>query len=292
MKPRNVVAFLIALLLGMAFAPVPHGQPVGEARFIAGVVGPARVTLDAQWDDFDVNQVERAFCVTRWEMTSGILRGQPTIGLAVIEVSRPLSVGKATGNSIVFRCKSGQPTGHIHPPTSCTADGSQCFLDRFRQTPETCAPSAQDRRYANHSDAPFHFVMCGVGIYSFFFPAPEAAPPDSASGTAGTVAMPRMGTTRWVSEAEATHDLISLGSMIAGVVFAVSVITLRQHKETHHFYYGAVMVAWPGAPLWVRGIGFALILDDTIQHAVQIKDPSYRSPVHKAYAVVLRWTGL
>ena len=280
---RNVVAFLIALLLGMAFAPVLHGQPVGEARFIAGVVGPARVTLDAQWDDFDVNQVERAFCVTRWEMTSGILRGQPTIGLAVIEVSRPLSVGKATGNSIVFRCKSGQPTGHIHPPTSCTADGSQCFLDRFRQTPETCAPSAQDRKYANHSDAPFHIVQCGVGIFSFFFPAPEAAPPDSASGTSGTVAMPRAETT-----ATPIDDGITIAALLATGVWLVSVVRLRALGEVHHFWYGAVMVAWPGAPEWVRAIGLVVMWDDAAQHLVQLRDPAYRSPLHRAYAFVLR----
>ena len=305
MKPRNarhVVAFVAAFALAFFLAASPlWGQeaspavaPIGEARFIVGVVGPARVTLDASWDDFDVEQVERAFCVRTWELTTGVLRGQPTVGLAVLEVEKPLWTGGATTNAISFRCKNGQPTIHTHPPTSCTADLSQCFIDRRQQSPETCGPSLQDRRYLNRYRAPFGVVQCGAGIFAFFFPAPSGSPPDGTSASTNIPGLP-MGVRSFGLDSldvQATHDLISLGSMIAGVVFAVSVITIRAHTERHHFYIGAVMVAWPDAPLWVRGVGFLILFDDAVQHAVQIKDPSYRSPVHKAYAVVLRWTGL
>jgi hypothetical protein len=66
----------------------------------------------------------------------------------------------------------------------------------------------------------------------------------------------------------------------------------------HHAYLGAALmlggflaVVFTGWPLWVCleivFVGVVIFADDLYQHARQRKDPAYRSPLNRLYAVTL-----
>ena len=94
-------------------------------------------------------------------------------------------------------------------------------------------------------------------------------------------------------------------TVVASVLFVASVTmvgawTLRtpagsRRPQLHHAYYGLVVigVTWVGiVPVWVGWIGFVVLADDTIQHAMKVWWPEFRSPSHSLYAVTLyRWLG-
>lgn len=62
--------------------------------------------------------------------------------------------------------------------------------------------------------------------------------------------------------------------------------------ELHHAYLGLLvlgMTAPLGAWRWIAGIwiGATLILDDALEHLMQLRQPGYQSPLHRAFARVL-----
>ena len=59
--------------------------------------------------------------------------------------------------------------------------------------------------------------------------------------------------------------------------------------EIHHLYYG---IALMGLGIYLHnpivfGIGFIIFLDDVIQHAKNVKNPEYHSPLHVLYGKYL-----
>lgn len=71
----------------------------------------------------------------------------------------------------------------------------------------------------------------------------------------------------------------------AGIGLLFAVVLLRRWREAHHGYIGFVL----GAPCiyfgwWIPAIiGLAVLTDDAYQHARQLKEPAYLSPLHRAY---------
>lgn len=67
----------------------------------------------------------------------------------------------------------------------------------------------------------------------------------------------------------------------------------------HHYYYGVLMIALAYAlstlmATWIfwslTVMGFILIVDDLYQHAMNVQDTSYESPIHKLYVKYLHRT--
>lgn len=79
----------------------------------------------------------------------------------------------------------------------------------------------------------------------------------------------------------------TLGVVLVALLLVVLVI--HEHRETpdpharllqvHHGFIGALLVGTPW--VWMQGIGVGVLLDDLVQHAVQLKRPGYRSPLHR-----------
>lgn len=76
-------------------------------------------------------------------------------------------------------------------------------------------------------------------------------------------------------------------------LFVVSASVLGILHQEHHYWYGVYLLAlalllMPGLPSLVLGwIGCALMVDDSMQHAVQLVRPSFRSPLHLLYRVLI-----
>ena len=65
-------------------------------------------------------------------------------------------------------------------------------------------------------------------------------------------------------------------------------------KEAHHLYWGVVMAlvfGWLKMPV-LCVIGVLIALDDVYQHAKQVKNPDYHSPIHRAYGWFYQRSGL
>lgn len=75
-----------------------------------------------------------------------------------------------------------------------------------------------------------------------------------------------------------------------------SLVYLKRLKEKHHLYWGAILGVLPWWP--IRILGYLLVVDDSIQHSVQVYDvqngkpprPDW-TPVHKLGVALLKWFG-
>lgn len=65
--------------------------------------------------------------------------------------------------------------------------------------------------------------------------------------------------------------------------------------EIHHSYWGILLLSVVPAhsgvwPWWVLApvfaLGAVLVIDDVVQHHIQVHDPSYRSPIHRIFAAL------
>ena len=77
------------------------------------------------------------------------------------------------------------------------------------------------------------------------------------------------------------------------VAFFASTEALGVFNQIHHYWLGVLLLAtglllqslpvarW--VPLAFEWCGVALILDDALQHVVQLFRPSFRSPIHLLY---------
>ena len=85
----------------------------------------------------------------------------------------------------------------------------------------------------------------------------------------------------------------AMGILALQIVKFVYSIDRLQHyhegsfREWHHFYYGVPLVAQPWL-WWLWPVGLLFAVDDAEQHARQIHEPSYQSPLHRVYAWVYR----
>jgi hypothetical protein len=85
-----------------------------------------------------------------------------------------------------------------------------------------------------------------------------------------------------------------IGAVLFGVLLQ-SLIRLHRLKEWHHGYYGAALcldVAVFGWSAWFAWLGVALLLDDTVQHAVEAFGRRPRmadfTPIHRLGAWIIR----
>lgn len=108
---------------------------------------------------------------------------------------------------------------------------------------------------------------------------------------------------------DATHALFYLAAALGGAAFVFAMLAAWADRhagfktsltpfEWHHAYLGATLVLfsagawWAGARGWsllTSGLGAVVLCDDGWQHLLQLSDPSYQSPLHRAYAKVLKW---
>jgi hypothetical protein len=84
-----------------------------------------------------------------------------------------------------------------------------------------------------------------------------------------------------------------IGAVLFGVLLQ-SLIRLHRLKEWHHGYYGAALcldVAVFGWSAWFAWLGVALLLDDTVQHAVEAFGRRPRmadfTPIHRLGAWIM-----
>ena len=95
------------------------------------------------------------------------------------------------------------------------------------------------------------------------------------------------------------HALECAGAAMAGIAFWFAVRHLeQQHRggflQWHHYYIGAALLVlvptfggwWVAVSVALWTLGFVLAVDDAVQHSVQVDDPAYRSPVHRAYTAI------
>lgn len=84
-------------------------------------------------------------------------------------------------------------------------------------------------------------------------------------------------------------DWFVVAYYVATLLFALAVLRLGVHQQLHHFWIGAWAVAvgvFAGEPVMAY-VGLALMLDDTLQHLVQLWRPGFRSPGHLLYRYTL-----
>ena len=86
-------------------------------------------------------------------------------------------------------------------------------------------------------------------------------------------------------------------AVVALVVWAVAVIRLGTWRQWHHSYIGLGLLMLPWAFAYTRLevlttpvtlVGLLILVDDAYQHARQCFQPSYESPLHRAYVWVVR----
>jgi hypothetical protein len=65
------------------------------------------------------------------------------------------------------------------------------------------------------------------------------------------------------------------------LVWFGSVVRLRVWRQWHHFWLGVALLHW--FPL----VGLGVMADDALQHAVQLRWPEFRSPLHLLYRYTL-----
>jgi len=84
-----------------------------------------------------------------------------------------------------------------------------------------------------------------------------------------------------------------IGWVLNGVL---ALVRLKRLKEVHHLYIGAALACLPW--WWARVLGVVLVIDDSIQHSVQVTDldngktprPDW-TPVHKIGVWLLKLVG-
>ena len=81
-------------------------------------------------------------------------------------------------------------------------------------------------------------------------------------------------------------------AVIVFTIWAISVWRLNAWRQWHHEWIGVIafvvgsFLGWT----WLSVVGLVVMADDALQHAIQLERPSYRSPLHRLYAVTLyRW---
>lgn len=87
---------------------------------------------------------------------------------------------------------------------------------------------------------------------------------------------------------------IALALLLLGL-FAIAIAELaaddppraRWLDWRHHEYWGLLLVCTPWVVAWC--IGLLFMVDDTVQHTIQVDRPAYLSPIHRLYVTAARW---
>lgn len=74
-------------------------------------------------------------------------------------------------------------------------------------------------------------------------------------------------------------------AFIASVVWVLACLKLGVLRQWHHFWFGfgLLIVALIFTAPWLGVIALIPMVDDALQHAVQIVRPAFRSPLHLLY---------
>ena len=76
-------------------------------------------------------------------------------------------------------------------------------------------------------------------------------------------------------------------------VIAIAESDGKEHfLEPHHEYWGLALLILAdgfGWPVWVHVVALGIMLDDTVQHTVQLEHPDYLSPLHRLYVAAAVW---
>lgn len=78
---------------------------------------------------------------------------------------------------------------------------------------------------------------------------------------------------------------LAFSATFLGWLYAVARLDL--FDEWHHEWIGVALAIAPWGPPWLGVVGLLVMLDDAVQHLVQIRRPAYRSPLHLAYRYTL-----
>jgi hypothetical protein len=94
------------------------------------------------------------------------------------------------------------------------------------------------------------------------------------------------------------HALAVALGCYAAALFGVALVLLARlgrpvHREWHHAYLGMMLLAAPASWGWCAvllwALGLWLVWDDAVQHARQIGERAYESPLHRWYVAAYRW---
>lgn len=150
-----------------------RGDSVPPPLMRYGVVtGKAREKLVKAWDERNPQQLERAYCVTHWTVAQGAV---PWVKVYLVEdVAEPDTVTRASPMGITFKCPTGLPNIHIHPPVTCSreeadgvVDASSCRLGG--NGAYMCSASPQDlvAWLLGSVLAPFNVIQCDRNAFLF-----------------------------------------------------------------------------------------------------------------------------
>lgn len=163
--------FLLVTLLAARWTP-----PLERGGIVAG---PARQRLMRDWDaqTGGVNQVERAYCVTRyavatvpWESKAGETRiyVATEVEPAVVDGATPWAIQEVTCPTSADG--SPMPMVHTHPASECNRESGVCVADSSRMTQNRCEPSSIDVASVAKLKLPFAVIQCARGVFTFYAP--------------------------------------------------------------------------------------------------------------------------
>lgn len=174
MKPRTLLlpVFLAFACVGVATVPAPIQDQAPDYYGI--LTTHPQFILRRDWEMQpvgDVNQVERAYCVSRYEQ---VRVGQTTI-YVVTAIGWAVVVHPTAWQIADIQCPpaadgTAAPTIHTHPASTCNTMQGTCTADSSRMTPSTCKPSDIDLHTLVKRRVPFSIVQCSPTVWTFFGP--------------------------------------------------------------------------------------------------------------------------
>lgn len=169
MEIRPLILAISLIVASVGTEPKPSVPMV----FYGTVVEPARTTLMRAWND-SASQIERAYCVTGYEVTRLADRSDPTLTNVIVSVRtvEPAPVEGASVGGIEAVYCNGAPTVHTHPPVTCENRGlDKQAVECYYGGPNafSCQPSRTDYQSLVDEKAPFGVVQCDRRAFVFYY---------------------------------------------------------------------------------------------------------------------------
>jgi hypothetical protein len=163
-------AVVFALLVGMS-----AGQVSAQTVRLGTLEDSARSMLQASWTD-SVHQVERGYCITQFWRTASrykLVMSETDTEVVVDTVYRvervvPAKETGATPATVDFTCPKGQPTLHVHTPTTCWSP-NMCLAGG--PNAYQCQPSRQDLILLIERGDSFAVIQCDRRAFRFYYPS-------------------------------------------------------------------------------------------------------------------------
>lgn len=164
-----------AALLALGLASAVSAQGTNQYRdypLVGYVLDSARAQLERAWDDTNPNQVERAYCVTRYTLVADTTRH---MRYALVSKVAPAPDSAATPVAMHVTCPPGEPYIHVHTPTTCaeTAQGTAvpgtCMMGGMAAW--ECEPSRVDWDAITSDARPFSVIQCARHVFVFWWAA-------------------------------------------------------------------------------------------------------------------------